>query len=211
MAKKKKPHYRHTGKLIPVRDKAKIQQELAVATEERNNEVPATKVGLDYFRQLIETMKNAELELCEGNREAFLTRTMELAECMAWMQLLESHWTNADGTKRDVSPQDAEFIVFHAIRLGGMIERCKLRVLEPFAVEGMLQTYRGAKLSENKEGFEISRSELLNDLKQMQRRYPHKNQKELTVEIGKSYGVSGETIRKHMQSHKIKAVDYKTT
>jgi hypothetical protein len=215
MAKKKKPHYAHDGKLIPITEKQNVLEDIKQHSDRVLNEKASPDVDIEDLRiQLINLMQQ-ELDLCLGNQEAFERRTRDLEYCSMWLVMLEDYWCHPDGTEKSVTGRDAKFICMQAVKLGAMMERCRLRVLEPFAVESMMQKAQASKLNASKQKFEISRSQLIKELKKVATQYwtrvPRPDQKELCEMVGNHYGVSGETIRKKMQAHNIRKTDYATT
>lgn len=209
MTRKEKSPYRHDGKVIPLRPAAMIERE----AEQAANSPKPVKATIEYWRDVINYIKAAELELLKdrADRQAYLDRVAPLAECHAWLTLFESYWTTPEGNKQSVSAEDAETLVYNAIRIGCLIEQAKFRFLESSVVDGMEQFERGkARAADNKaKAFSITRAELLKHCRTQYRRYQC-NQKELASRVSDaiSGAIGAERVRQLMREHGISKADY---
>jgi hypothetical protein len=200
MARKKRSPYAHSGKLFKLQTVEQIESQA-----ENVGNIPT----LDWFKETISLLYAAEQVLFEDNPGSdpaiYEQRVAAIRECEAFMKLVE---------KQSKLPQDAigsQFLTYNAMQLAWKISLCRYRLLEQSAVDGMDQYNRAMELAESNtgSGFNPSRADLLAMLREAVKRYPGLNQKELCVRIANDKPVGGETIRKLLQSYKIRASEYK--
>ncbi|MCO8125076.1 hypothetical protein NHH03_25290 [Stieleria sp. TO1_6] len=205
MGRKKRKHpHRHTGKVLPLRTESQVKEEIVVS---------AQKPNLNKWRDCISAIVQSELEFVEDESDMrqFKDRTAELAEAMAFLDLIQQRYLHdKNGNPVDVSNVDATFLANNAIRAGYLIGKSAARAsMEAHAVEGLEQSERGLRQAKaNAAGKStVTRDELLALCKAAYQRHQC-NQRELFEHVAAKLPVKKDRVKALMQEHGIKKKDY---
>jgi len=211
MTKNRKNPLRHTGKIIPVRTKAdvlnNIQKEVA-RLENGNPPIPS----LDYYREEIAMLLARELALVksEDDRQAYNDeRTTILSEASTWLWQIEKYIHDSDGNPIDISSIDATRIALIGVHVGQLIAVARMRFMEPWVYDAWQQSQRGHDLSKNsaERAYKTDRESLLAKCRSYYRRYKC-NQKELVEYIAKGLPIGPERVRQLLKEMEIRKADY---
>lgn len=213
MSRKPKHPYRHSGKLLLIREAEQIEAEAEAASQPGAERVVPS---LDYFRQVVATLFFVEMDMAGDDIDELKRRTATLAEAGAWINLLERFWTDDNGADQPVSADDAKVLAFNALRVGMLLAKAQWRLMEGFAVDALDVAENAAKQAEQNKGkgFQLDRETLLAEMKKAAVMHRSANQRRLCEIVAnkvstKDRKIGGERVKQLLNTHKIKATDYK--